>query len=294
MDQELIRAARRTDLAVFLTTHHPDAVKITGQCVYLRKHDSVYTRFGFCGYSRFSSTETGNSIDFLRRYLGYSFQDAVVALTDGGITVPEKPVQGMPEREGIKLPIPAQKPYKRAYAYLTQKRGIPPQVVNYLIQQELLYQEDVTGNAVFISRNKDFCELRGTSTYSSSPFHGIRRSRPDCYWSVENTAKPIEKAYICEGAIDAISLLLLFFKAGVRERTAYVAIGGVKNQQAIDKIRESVRNTILAVDNDAAGQECRDLNSNLDFILPTHKDWNEDLLCGSGFTPAEKRPDSKA
>ena len=89
MDQELIRAARRADLVEFLVSHHPDKVKKTGNCVYLRDHESVYTRFGFCGYTRFSSDETGNSIDFLRKYLGYSFQEAVIALTSGSVTVPE-------------------------------------------------------------------------------------------------------------------------------------------------------------------------------------------------------------
>ena len=61
----------------------------------------------------------------------------------------------------------AEQPFKRVYAYLTQKRGVPAQMVQYLIQEGLLYQEATTGNAVFVSRNRDFCELRGTSAYAT-------------------------------------------------------------------------------------------------------------------------------
>ena len=282
MDQELIRAARRADLAEFLLLHHPDEVKKTGKCVYLRDHESVYTRLGYCGYTRFSSDETGNSIDFLRRYLGYSFQDAVRALTSGSDPVPEvQPV----EDEYIKLPEMAEQPFKRVYAYLTQKRGIPARLIQYLIEEGLLYQEAMTGNAVFISRNKDFCELRGTSTHSSRPFHGIRRRRPECFWSLKTTlGQAVSVAYVCESSIDAISLFLLHAAAGVRESSAYVGIGGVRNQQTIDRIRDSVR-TVIAVDNDDAGLECRKRNANLEHIVPTLKDWNEDLL--HGIKPAQ-------
>ncbi len=294
MDQELIRTARRTDLARFLVTHHPDAVKVTGQCVYLREHDSIYTRFGFCGYTRFSSDETGNSIDFLERYLGYSFKDAVTALTSGGITVPDKSSEYSAKIVEIVFPTPDRKPYRRVFAYLTQKRGLPGSAIQHLVQEGLLYQEAVTGNAVFISRDKDFCELRGSCSYSRQPFHGIRRCKPNCYWEFTNTTKSVQTAYICESAIDAISLFVLHHAAEIREPAVYVSIGGVRNQQAIDRIRESVNLTVLAVDNDSAGQECRDRNTNMEYILPAYKDWNEDLLHGVTLSPAESHSDRGA
>lgn len=277
MDQELIRVARRTDLAKFLVTHHPDQVKRSGNCVYLCAHDSVYTRFGFCGYTRFSTGETGNSIDFLRKYLGYSFKEAVLALTNGAEAVPEIKPDSDQVNSRIKLPEAAEQPYRRVYAYLTQKRSFPSQMVQYLIQEQLLYQEASTGNAVFVSRAKDFCELRGTATQVEHSFHGIRRCRPDCFWSIKNIKdKAATVAYICESSIDAVSLLLLQLKAGYREPAAYISIGGVRNQQTIDRIRASVR-TVIAADNDWAGSECRNRNANLESIIPSRKDWNEDL-----------------
>ena len=60
----------------------------------------------------------------------------------------------------------------------------------------------------------------------------------------------------------------------------YISIGGVAKQPAIDRIKGQIKNTVLAVDNDPAGQTCRDRNPELLCILPVSKDWNEDLQRG--------------
>ena len=91
--------------------------------------------------------------------------------------------------------------------------------------------------------------------------------------------EPLQIVYICESSIDAVSLYLLQKQGGLEEPAAYVSIGGVANQQTIDRISHSVR-AVLAVDNDEAGQKCRDRNANLEAILPVRKDWNEDLVAG--------------
>ena len=274
--QESIRIARRTDLADYLVTNHPTEVVVTGHSVYLKAHSSIYTKFGYCGYTRFSSMETGNSIDCLVRYLNYSFRDAVNELASKGRSIPIKnPASLSTVGKSFEIPKSAQWPYNRVYAYLRQ-RGIPDEMIRRLFQENLLYQEAITSNAVFISRDRRFCELRGTNTFAAHAFHGIRRLHPSCFWSVRNNSLPVETAYICEGAIDAVSLLALHIHNGINDPAAYVSIGGVRNQQAIDRIAASVH-TVIAVDNDQAGQECRSRNSALEYIVPVHKDWNEDL-----------------
>lgn len=61
------------------------------------------------------------------------------------------------------------------------------------------------------------------------------------------------------------------------EPAYYISIAGATKQPAIDKLKLSKLNIILAVDNDEAGQVCRDRNFDLEYILPDRKDWNEDL-----------------
>lgn len=61
------------------------------------------------------------------------------------------------------------------------------------------------------------------------------------------------------------------------EPAYYISIAGATKQPAIDRLKLSKLNIILAVDNDEAGQVCRDRNFDLEYILPDRKDWNEDL-----------------
>ena len=56
----------------------------------------------------------------------------------------------------------------------------------------------------------------------------------------------------------------------------YISIGGVANDATISRISRSIR-TVLAVDNDPAGELCRKRHCDLKTIIPMHKDWNEDL-----------------
>ena len=117
--QESIRIARRTDLADYLVTNHPTEVVVTGHSVYLKAHSSIYTKFGYCGYTRFSSMETGNSIDCLVRYLNYSFRDAVNELASKGRSIPIKnPASLSTVGKSFEIPKSAQWPYNRVYAYL--------------------------------------------------------------------------------------------------------------------------------------------------------------------------------
>ena len=57
----------------------------------------------------------------------------------------------------------------------------------------------------------------------------------------------------------------------------YCSIAGVGNQKAIERISSYLPVSILAVDNDDAGDTCRKRNQHLFTLKPVCKDWNEDL-----------------
>ena len=282
-----IRAARVRSLWDYLLRFHPDEFRAVGTDMLCSKaKDNIYIKRGFPGFNDFSSGNHGNSVDFLIKYLGYGFVDAVNALNGSHVPVcrTNPPPQGSTDvrrTSSMKICMPeaAPGPYRRVYAYLMH-RGIPADIIQRLESSGLLYQDKPYGNAVFISQERDYCELRGTLTYSERPFHGCRRSAPDRFWyTVSPDGKP-QTAFICEGAIDAISLLLIHRKAGITVPAAYFSIGGVSNQQAIERIKRIFPAPVLAVDNDPAGQKCRERNPDLGYIVPVLKDWNEDLLSG--------------
>lgn len=265
--KEQICQARKANLADYLLREYSADVKIVGTSLCLRKNPSLYVKKTIPGYHDFATGEHGNSIDFLMRYLNYSFTDAVTTLC-------RIDVHSLNVTAGAKqfsLPQNAEPPFRKVTAYLVG-RGIHENLVMDLIQEGLLYQ-DLRGNAVFVDPDKSYCEIRGTG--AGNHFHGCRKKASDRFWYILTNPGP-EVVYICEAAIDALSLMLLHQKEGKNDPAAYVSIGGVANQRTIDRLKRKHR-AVLAVDNDRAGEECRKRNPDLPALIPDRKDWNEDL-----------------
>lgn len=280
-----IRTARVTGLYEYLEACHPDGFRSVGTTMLcMKSRDSIYIKKGIPGFTDFSDGSHGNSIDFLTGYLGYPFREAVAALVSSRAPVNIPQTRAAPgtnriqaTERAIVLPDPADKPYRRMYAYLGS-RGFPAHLIRHMESSGLAYQERLHGNIVFATPERDYCEIRGSYTYADRPFHGCMKTRPDRFWYLINCMPPERPgtAYICEAAIDAASLMLLHKYDGITGPAAYISIGGAANQQSINRIKTRIR-TILAVDNDEAGQKCRDRNPELDAIIPICKDWNEDL-----------------
>lgn len=278
-----IISARTASLYDFVLARHGCLVRRSGQSLYMKDHDSIYIKKGFPGYNDFSTDKHGNPIDFLMKHLGYSFIEAVVSLNEFSTCrfacrsddKPETDAEVLPAPAPICLPPPADRPFRHMYAYL-MGRGIPAWMIRRLEHAGLAYQDREHNNVVFVNKEKDYCELRGTFTYAGRPFHGCRKTGPDRFWYMSaGTGRP-EMAYVCEAAIDAISLYLIHKGRRQSENSLYVSIGGVSNQQAIQRIKRILPVT-LAVDNDRAGEECRSRNDDIPSIIPVHKDWNDDL-----------------
>ena len=324
VNQTAARRARRVCLYDFLLAQHPGDVEREGDSLRLRCDHSVSIKTGYAGYTDFSDDSTGNAIECLTNYLGYEFQDAVAALClfDGMTTdeisrpepssppqdaagatqtpkpretprnAPERPQEPpqAPQRVFIP-PEPLQGQYRLLYAYLTQQRGIPPAMVQQLVDWGLLYQAQEHNNAIFIDPARTFAEYRGTNSFV--PFHRVDFSDPAAFWwfKAHGPESIATVAFICEGAIDAISLYLLQLNPppgsnlaplAVTTNGLYCSIGGVANQQRIDCIRAGMAaagcRTVIAVDNDEAGEKCRQRNPDCWHLVPRLKDWNADLL----------------
>ena len=90
---------------------------------------------------------------------------------------------------------------------------------------------------------------------------------------------------MCEAAIDAISLYELHRIEGKEIGRWYISIGGAGKQGSIDWLKDKFKKAkfILAVDSDEAGESCRNRNPDLQSIIPSNKDWNEDLMIIKGI-----------
>lgn len=383
VSKEQYQQACCIDLSEWLLSHHPDDVTVKYGSVLLINDEHVSVKLGFHGFHNFKTGESGNNVDYLTHFLGYSYPEAVLALLDeeegdGPEDDPdtslsctskdrqdilhfmvstlefsyEKALQllteenlqkifqfwrgygaslenavytvcGSPSGKSADAPAaagskiscpPPGSTNRNLYAFL-QTRGIPSLIIRDLIDRKLLYQDD-HNNAVFVTPQRDYCEIRGTNTfadnrcrnsksckeyqeaehlwccymddctdYHKSSFHGCRRSRPDRFWYLASgldSQTKVSSVYVCEAAIDAISLYLIHQQHGITVPAAYVSIGGAGNQQAINRLKKH-NGVIIATDHDEAGDTCRDRNPELSTIVPVYKDWNEDLQKGAFY-----------
>ncbi len=277
VSKEQAASARSADLYDFLVQYYDFNFKHEGDSIRPVDNHSISIKKGYKGYKDFANEEKGNSIEFLTNHMGYTFVEAVQALSN--VSAPAQPAD-ISQKDGIKnvppqFPAPVDGRYKNLFAYL-KSRGIFADTIQMLVDQKKMYQEKSKNNIVFINMEKDFAEIRGTYTLGK-PFHGIvPHSRHDGFWWFR-TSRNAAKGYICEAAIDAISLYELHKIQGEQEEAYYISIAGAAKQPAIDRLKNSKLDIVLAVDNDASGQKCRDRNSGLEYILPVNKDWNEDL-----------------
>lgn len=272
--------AKKINLYEYLVDNHYDDIKIEGNSLRLRNNKSICVKRGANWYHDFSTEKTGDTIELLMKEFGYTFPDAVISLCDGGLITTAAATRTTTKETGAsKIDIPRAKDskYRNLYAYLCG-RGITADLITRLITEGILYQEAEYNNIVFINIEKDFCELHGSLSYGKS-FHQCRKSQPDRFWSFNTDKRTPEEIYICEASIDAMSLYLIHQRNGKTTPCAYVSIGGVANQQTIERIKKNVPvPVIIAVDNDNAGQLCREKNLDLKSIIPKNKDWNEDLM----------------
>lgn len=271
-----IQMAREADLHSFLCSRHCEAFVTEGRSLRFTGNRSISIKSGYTGYHDFATGEGGNSIDFLVRYLDYPFVKAVTALIPYAPTA--APSAASQPKPAFVLP-PVSADFSAAENYLTG-RGIERDTLDFLRASNLIYQ-DFRKNVVFVSKDRNFYEIRGT--YPKKAFHQCNRRSPDAYWSFCLVSNP-ESAFICESSIDAVSLMQIFTThpdreiAEVGKTSAYCSIAGVANQAAILRIARDFPHVTLAVDNDPAGDACRERNPNLRSIYPKMKDWNEDLL----------------
>lgn len=317
VSKDQYKMACSIDLYEFLLVNHPTEVEVRYGSALLVADKHVSVKAGYHGYRNFRTNECGNNVDYLMNFLGYRYPDAVLALVGDDTEMSYVPAYSenppIPEAKAIVLPKPLNGLYKNLFAYMTA-RQIPAETIQMLIDKGILYQSAEGNNIVFVNPQGDYCEMRGTNSYADrrcskrkecdqyisgehtwcaymescmkykpDPFHGCKKTRSDRFWYLDPDPKqPTGHIYVCEAAIDAISLYVIHQRQHATGKNVYVSIGGVANQRTIDRlVRGSKPDTvILGVDNDQAGQACRDRNPELNYILPNNKDWNEDLQKG--------------
>lgn len=249
-------------------------------------------------FYHFSTDTSGGPIDFVMQFMRMDFKEAVAYLLETDL--PQYHTVPYLTKTPGKLQLPDKAPnYRRVAWYLTHVRNIEPEIISRLMHENKLYQQDKTGNCVFVGYDQKgsakYCSLRGT--WPERPF------KQDCPFSDKSFPFHLvgtsRKVYVCESPIDAMSHATLTKLNKLDWRVDHRISLGCLSDQALARFlgHHDITEIIFCLDNDANatfqdgspapnwGQEAAfkfaikyaDLGYSTSVDTPDGKDVNEDL-----------------
>lgn len=275
--------ARQTDL-VSLLESQGETVKRSGSEYQWKDGSAKVTLRGNLWYHQYEEVG-GDTIDFVRRFMGKSYPEAVEYLLRGcgGTLTVAPPI--VRETKSFELP-PRNENMRRAYAYLLNRRGIDKDVLNAFVYRQMIYESEKYHNVVFVGYDKDgiprHAGMRGTGSESSYKGNAPG-SRPEYSFHWNGTSR-----YLClfESPIDMLSFISMH-KENWKSHS-YAACCGVADHVLwqMKKDNPNIEYVYLCLDSDEPGQEAAHRISQklseqriqTEILVPIHKDWNEDLL----------------
>lgn len=274
--------ARRTDLANFLISQGEKVKKSGSEYEWLDGLQKVTIR-GHLWYHQYEQ-KGGDAVDFVRRFYNKDYAEAVEMLLnncDGQIVNLQTTER---EQKPFILP-PRNDRMSRVFSYLLLTRGIDKDVLFEFVRKKMIYESAYYHNVVFVGYDSSgkprHAHKRGTVT--SNPYKGnVTGSQPEYSFYFNGTS---EKLFLFEAPIDMLSYISMH-KENWQEHS-YAASCSVSDRVLFQCLNDNpnIKNVFLCFDNDEAGQtankrisdKLNKLNIQNEILIPTHKDWNEDL-----------------
>ncbi len=277
--------ARRTDLANFLISQGEKIKKSGSEYEWLDGSQKVTIR-GHLWYHQYEQ-KGGDAVDFVRRFYNKEYAEAVEMLLNNctGQMITSLPIER--EHKSIKLP-PRNDRISRVFSYLLLTRGIDKDVIYEFVRRKMIYESADYHNAVFVGYDSSgkprHAHKRGTVT--SNPYKGnVAGSQPEYSFHFNGTS---DKIFLFEAPIDMLSFISMHKENW--KNHSYAASCSVSDGVLFQCLNDNtnIKNVFLCFDNDEAGQtankriadKLNKLNIQNEILIPTHKDWNEDILNG--------------
>lgn len=275
--------ARQTDL-VSLLKSQGEAVKRSGSEYEWKDGSQKVTIRGNLWFHQYDRVG-GDAIDFVRRFYNKSYPEAMEYLLGNCsgtiVTVPAI----VKKKKPFELP----KPYRnmdRVKNYLHYVRGIDEDIIKAFANKNMIYESADYHNAVFVGFDKNgipqHANKRGIG--KGSTFKGNAESSMDEF-AFHRIGKS-KYLYLFEAPIDLLSFICIHKENW--KTHSYAASCSVSDKVLFQCLKDypHIEKVYLCLDNDEPGQTATDRISTKLFVLgieseiliPTHKDWNEDLL----------------
>lgn len=277
--------ARRTDLADFLISHGEKVKKSGSEYEWLDGSQKVTIR-GHLWYHQYEQ-KGGDAVDFVRRFYNKDYAEAVeMLLNNGGGQIVNMQTTEREQKPFI-LP-PRNDRMSRVFSYLLLTRGIDKDVLFEFVKNKMIYESADYHNAVFVGYDLNgiprHAHKRGTVT-SISYKGNVAGSQPEFSFHWHGTS---DKIFLFEAPIDMLSYISM--RKENWKSHSYAASCSVSDRVLFQCLNDNtnIKNVFLCFDNDEAGQtankriadKLNKLNIQNEILIPTHKDWNEDILNG--------------
>lgn len=281
--QDQKERARTTDL-VDLLERQGERLHKSGSEYQWRAGSGKVTIRGNLWYHQYEEVG-GDAIDFVRKFYNKDYPEAMEYLLNGyGGTLTVSP--SVPRKQEKEFVMPERNDnMRRVYAYLLSCRGISRDIINAFAHRQMIYESTPYHNAVFVGYDTEgiprHAHKRGSG--SESTYKGnADGSMPEYSFHWTGTS---DKIFLFEAPIDMLSYITMN-PHGWQQNT-YAASCSVADRVLFQCLKDNpnIRNVYLCFDNDDAGQTAAKRISDKLFIqgykseilIPTHKDWNEDL-----------------
>ena len=308
---EIVAEARQVDLLTYLKNYEPyELVEVCRNTYTTKSHDSLKISNGLWYW--FTKGVGGKSaIDYLIKVRNFTFINAVQTVL-GNIKT-QAPVQYKQQEKNKEkhLKIPAKSVNNdRAINYLLS-RGIDKDIINYCIENKLLYQEEKTNNVVFIGYNNDnipsyaFCRATNQERFMREATGSNKR-----YSFKIKANKESNIVHLFESSIDLLSYATLLHLENKNWRAEnLLSLGGIySSKYDVEKTKipvsltefleknPNINEIYLHLDRDLAGRNASSffqqvLSKNYqvcNHTIPFGKDVNEYLCLKTGIKKIEK------
>ena len=267
--KEIVKQAKKIDLLTYFMNNNPSELVKKGANTYsLKTHDSVIISNGL--WHRFSTNEAGKTaVDYLIKVEKMTLQEAVSSVLNRNITnyiMPENTNNNEPKR----IVIPEKAVTNKAVIDYLKNRGIDEDIINYCIENNVIYQEKGTNNVVFLGYDTEH-NIKYAGCRSTNEKRIMRDAKGS---SKEFSFRLLSKInnnslHIFESSIDLLSYAtLLKIKGYDYQNQNLLALAGVyqssKNieeakvpiavQKFLDE-NQNIQDIVLHFDNDRAGRE---------------------------------------
>lgn len=266
---EIVKKAKEIDLLTYFMNKRPSELVRKGSNTYsLKQHDSLIINNGM--WHRFSTNEAGTTaLNYLMKVENMNFQDAINEVLEGNYSTTINYSNN--EEKDLKTIVIPQKANdnKQVIDYLIN-RGIDEEIINYCINNNLIYQEEKTNNVVFVGYDNDknikYAGCR--STNEKRIMRDAKGSSKEFSFRLLSKNKS-NSLHVFESSIDLLSYAtLLKLKGKDYHEYNLLALSGVyqpssnieqsKVPIAIQKYLEKnnyIEDIILHLDNDKAGRD---------------------------------------